>query len=124
EFDASEGGLLGGQGRWGAVGPDHCHLHADEVCRELGKPLSVSIRPPGLDQNVLALHIACLPQPLAEALGLGLAYSGGEDGEEADAGDWGRRLRLDYELRREEAQGKRDDVSDDAVPHNCPLVAD
>jgi len=50
------GGLLGCQGRWGTFGHDDGHVWADEVRRELGKPLTVSLRPPELDQNVLALN--------------------------------------------------------------------
>src|SRR6185436_9749853 len=51
------GGSLRGKRRWPRMGHDHVGLRADEVRREIGKPLVSAFSPPELDDEVPALLV-------------------------------------------------------------------
>ena len=62
------GDLLGGLGRRPTHDHDHARLQADQVGREGGIPRVLALGPPGLQGDVLTLHVAQFAQALAEGL--------------------------------------------------------
>ena len=62
----SGGQVPGGRGAVDPVDHQHVHREADVVRRQLGGAVEVLLRPADLQEQVLALHITQLAQPLAE----------------------------------------------------------
>ena len=87
---------------------DDVDLEPDQLGRESGEPLVLSLRPSVLDHDVLALDVAELAQPSPERLDEMLGRHGrGRGHEEADPIDLPRLLRLGGERRGEEAASQR-----------------
>src|SRR5262249_61044584 len=115
------GRLLGRQHRWRRHGGYDVHLEADQLGREVGEPLVLPLRPSVLHDDVLALDIAQVAQPLLEGLAICTANKRGARTEPADPVYLSRRRRLGGERRHEEAEGGDDDEPTGAVPHSDPL---
>ena len=62
------GGLLGRPDLHGTIGNDEVRLETHEFSRERRGSLLLPLRPPALDDEVLARDIPALPQPLHECL--------------------------------------------------------
>src|SRR5215831_20860088 len=86
------GCLLGGKCRWRPEAHDHVHLEPRKFDREIRPPLEASLRPTGVEGEILTLHVAQFAKPLPQWLPRHVA-------EEID---FGYRLRLDGERRGKE----------------------
>ena len=68
--------MLGSKGRERPAGHDDVHLEPEQLGREVGEPLGLPLRISILDDDVLALDVAEVAQPLAERLTDVLARGG------------------------------------------------
>ena len=105
-----------------ARGDNDVDLEPHQLGREVGKPLSLSLRVPELEGDVLSLHIPEILQALREGHELGRGAQV-DSGQHADAKDLLRLLRLSGgQQRAEEAEGKKD-AADGAAPHGDLLLS-
>jgi hypothetical protein len=84
------GGVAGGPDGRGAAGHDHVDARPDQLASQLGEPLVLTRRYPGLERDVPPLEVPQLLQPLDWAFWIQRECRGDQ---KADARDPGRRLR-------------------------------
>src|SRR5262245_19360530 len=98
-------------------GSDDGHAAADEIDHERWQPIELATQPVVLDENVLALDIACFTEAFAE--GEAGAHRAVERATAHKADRWyGRLLRMHSKRPRRRAAEQRDEL---ASPHEDPL---
>src|SRR5262249_49319428 len=93
------GGLLQGQTRRRGFGCDHVHLETDQLARQSRQSIRMTVGIAILDDDVLTLAVAKIPEALAKPLAPERDIAGGEGREKSYARNLFRRLRLGNELR-------------------------
>src|SRR5439155_12351604 len=102
--------ILGGLGRQGALGDDYVDLHLDQFGCHASEPLGSSLREAYFEDDVLALHIAVVPQTLPETF-KSRHRRCDRHREDSDLGDPLCLLRLGGERHDEETGSYRADES-------------
>ena len=69
-------------------------LEPDQLRRQRGKAIVPALRPPVLDDDVLALHVAEVAKPLTERLELARVSESGGGSQKPDPGGLGHLLRV------------------------------
>src|SRR5262249_1331360 len=104
--------LSRGVDRWITGGDDDVHSQADKLGRETGQPVQLSLRPSGLDGELLALHATQLAQTLSEGLKQGAVRDGRAGRQVADTnrprGLPGGRQRCIEQRNSDEGNERRD----------------
>src|SRR5262249_37244453 len=88
------GTILGGERAGSARRHDHIDLELHELRGKAGKPFDLSLRPPGLDHDGLALDVTEIAQGLPEHVEARSRVCESAGSEVADAEDFARLLRM------------------------------
>jgi hypothetical protein len=116
-------GVLGCTGRCGSYGHKHVDVEPDQLGRQVGEPFILSLCPTVLDDEVLALDIAEVAQPLPEGIDRGITIRAGKARTEPpDPVHFPRRLCDSDQRCHEHTQGERHDDPDGTAPHGRLLA--
>jgi hypothetical protein len=111
-------GVLGRADRAGSPSDNHVHLEPDQLRRQAGEPLFTLRRIAGLQDEVLALHIAEVAQTLPEGLQTGIRPRGRvAAAEPPDPIHRRRRLGLGGERHEQESEGKDEEEGKGTAHH-------
>src|SRR5262249_4809746 len=102
------GGLLSGTGRGASCGDHDMDMQSDQLGREVGQSLDLSLSIARLDDEVLPLDVAQLTETLPEPVEVGFGREA--KGEPTDPEDFARQLRCGDERHHEDTQGKEEDA--------------
>src|SRR5262249_29602923 len=105
------GGVLGCCGCWQRLRYDDVHLEPDQLCREVGQPVELTLRISIVDDNILTLNPPALTQPLPERVEEGRHIGRGPPPKKTYPRHLPRRLRLGDERRGEKGETARDERS-------------
>ena len=93
------------------VGYNNVDLEPDQLRRQRGKAIVPALRPPVLDDDILALHVAEVAKPLAERLQLAPVSGSRGGSQQTDPGNLCHPLRAQRQWPRERrATNKRNEL--------------
>ena len=116
-------GVLGRPDRGGSLCHNHVHLELGQLGRQVAEPFLAPLRITVLNDDVLALDVAELAQPLPERYKRWIGSSGRTTNAKkpADQVHLRRLLRLSRERRHEHTEGESNNTPDSAAPHKLLL---